>query len=600
MRNFRLFRQTDYQLALLLYGCLSTVGITCVSMWIRVHVQSLPSSIIFYSIPLPLLSFMGMHFVFSALFRARRGKTWRRVVLTLETVWVVFPILFEIFLLRLYQCYYDTYVGVIIFASNPSEASEYFGSLSLLRVIFWWGLNLGLLWGCWKVARPLQQVWTRWQDKRCCRAAWHLVVACALLFSIAFSALSAIDLLMGNDVSLSPRYTNASERVWWGTAAVIRERVAMQHHMAKMNDASHFRGMTYVPSLPDSTEVVVILGESARADLMSAYGYERSTTPWMEQQAQQGDIVLFDDVACAAPSTVESSQRIFTFWDSREGRQWYDFPDLTHLMSRAGFTTQWLTNQSCKNIFSVERFLTSQADRVISTDGSIFSKGASKRNRQQDNSFDEVLLPLVKRDTICRKPHASRTEQFTVIHLMGSHFRYATRYPQSFAHFRPQDMKECGSDYLKGEKAAYLNSLRYTDSLLEKMMEHYAKKRALVVYLSDHSEIVGDPGYGDFIGHSRNVKHESVDVPFFVYMSPQLRQERPEMWARIKKAQFRPVSTAWFTNSLTALLGIRTKYHDERYNFFSDSFAQPDRIAVHSGLRCVVPPAQKRRVLPCP
>lgn len=77
-------------------------------MWIRVHVQSLPSSIIFYSIPLPLLSFMGMHFVFSALFRARRGKTWRRVVLTLETVGVVFPILFEIFLLRLYQCYYDT------------------------------------------------------------------------------------------------------------------------------------------------------------------------------------------------------------------------------------------------------------------------------------------------------------------------------------------------------------------------------------------------------------------------------------------------------------------------------------------------------------
>lgn len=51
MRNFRLFRQTDYQLALLLYGCLSTVGITCVSMWVRVHVQSLPSSIIFYSIP---------------------------------------------------------------------------------------------------------------------------------------------------------------------------------------------------------------------------------------------------------------------------------------------------------------------------------------------------------------------------------------------------------------------------------------------------------------------------------------------------------------------------------------------------------------------
>ena len=179
---------------------------------------------------------------------------------------------------------------------------------------------------------------------------------------------------------------------------------------------------------------------------------------------------------------------------------------------------------------------------------------------------------------------------------MGSHQGYELRYPQAFKYFKPSDMKECLTDDAKRQKAAYLNTLRYTDHLLEKMIKHYSSQRALVFYFSDHGEMVDEPQQPGYFFHGTNVDHPSLDIPFFVYASPQLRKEHPELWTRIKKAQFRPISTAWFTNSLTSLLGIRTKYNDERYNFFSDKFTNPTRIAVQGDERHTVPPLKQKRV----
>ena len=58
---------------------------------------------------------------------------------------------------------------------------------------------------------------------------------------------------------------------------------------------------------------------------------------------------------------------------------------------------------------------------------------------------------------------------------------------------------------------------------------------------------------------------------------------------RIRQASFRPGSTAWCTNSLTALLGIRTRYPNERHNFFDDRCSAPQRMAVQVTHQRIVP-----------
>ena len=58
---------------------------------------------------------------------------------------------------------------------------------------------------------------------------------------------------------------------------------------------------------------------------------------------------------------------------------------------------------------------------------------------------------------------------------------------------------------------------------------------------------------------------------------------------RIRQAPFRPDFTAWCTNSLTALLGIYTRYPNERHNFFGDRISAPQRVAVQGTHQRIVP-----------
>jgi arylsulfatase A-like enzyme len=55
---------------------------------------------------------------------------------------------------------------------------------------------------------------------------------------------------------------------------------------------------------------VVILWDTTRADRLSAYGYPRKTTPWLESVAARG--VLFEQCRAPAPWTVPSHASIFT------------------------------------------------------------------------------------------------------------------------------------------------------------------------------------------------------------------------------------------------------------------------------------------------
>jgi hypothetical protein len=66
-----------------------------------------------------------------------------------------------------------------------------------------------------------------------------------------------------------------------------------------------------------------------------------------------------------------------------------------------------------------------------------------------------------------------------------------------------------------------------------------------------------------------------------------LRPDCPR--ARIRQAPFRPGFTAWCTNSLTALLDIRTRYPNERHNFFRDRISAHQRMAVQGTHQRIVP-----------
>ena len=90
---------------------------------------------------------------------------------------------------------------------------------------------------------------------------------------------------------------------------------------------------------------------------------------------------------------------------------------------------------------------------------------------------------------------------------------------------------------------------------------------------------------------------EQADVPFAVMLTPAFRETYPELSQRLFAARFRPISTAWLTNTLTLTVGIRTRYSDERYNFFGRQFAPPrPRTTDGEGGPLSFPPVKEKRV----
>ena len=528
---------------------------------------------------LQILNFLGVHFLFSWVYRTLPWPKIGKILLFVELFWVVIPIVLETVLLYLYHIPTNSSFLAVILASPFRESQEYLSALptSIYGVLV---LLLGITaalsyWG----TRFLSSHRKFWLQKNTLRGAQIAIILC-FLTSLACFARNAIN--YKRDIyDNSVRSSNSADRLFWSILRSMKERTLISRHIAAMTDAAHFTSFIVQPSIQEPLKVVVILGESARADFMSAYGYQRNTTPVLDSLINAKEVIAYNDAVSSTPSTYLSGQRIFTFWDSKPGKNWYDFPDLTTTFKRANFKTKWISNQDYSDYSSIERVFTTSADTFIST--------AAFMNNLTESSIDDRLIPSVLSDTLS-------APSLTVIHLMGSHQTYNCRYPKAFDFFKAKDMKECLTDDAKSQKAAYLNSLRYTDHLLLKMLQHYSSQRALVFYFSDHGEMVDEPEERGFFGHGARLNAPSLDIPFFVYASPQLRKEHPKLWERIKKAQFRPISTAWFTNSLTSLLGIHTKYNDERYNFFGDKFANPTRIAVQGDEQHEVPPLKRKRV----
>lgn len=587
------FRQNLFQLTLLLWGSMLLLAS---AILILTTVKSSFEFFFFLLTAIPqVFSFWGLHFIFSYIYRSIPSKKVNWIILFIEVLTISIPIIIELPLLFYYKHIYDYYIGICIFATNTKEALEFLHSLGLAPLIIFLFTLVFSLWSIYALIPRLQN-FSKTQNtiKRFTYPSLRLLLLCIISW-MSFITYHTYHQFIEKLESPIGRIATPIDRFFWVAPSIIKERINTSYYLEEMKSEYHFQGLAYKPTIKKPLKVVVILGESARADLMSAYGYSRPTTPWLDSISKKGDeLVLFNDVCSAAPNTIFASQRIFTYWNNIPHKQWYNYPDLTNVLRHSGYYTQWLTNQNVADIFAIEKLFATSAQSIrVAT---FKNKSILNRNNGESlDEYDELLLPLLKQYDI-NDSTLKNKNTFTVLHLMGSHVFYNKRYPKQFEYFHSSEMKECLTSDAKRQKSAYLNTLRYTDFLLEKIIKYYSTERTLLFYFSDHGEMIDEQQQRGFFGHGTNVDHPSVDIPFFVYASPKLRKEYPEIWKQIKNAKFRPISTAWFTNSLTSLLGIHTKYNDERYNFFFDQFNNPTRIAVHANERKEVPPLKYKRV----
>ena len=138
----------------------------------------------------------------------------------------------------------------------------------------------------------------------------------------------------------------------------------------------------------DSVTVVIIIGESMRRDYMHCYGYPLPNTPKQDSLARTGDLILFSDVVSSASWTVSSvSQSMSLYTREEEPKEWYKFPTLPFVLSKAGYYTYWLSNQESQG-----SGLQPLATLSQTADSTRFTR--IRTTGDWDTSDDLALLPL--------------------------------------------------------------------------------------------------------------------------------------------------------------------------------------------------------------
>ena len=365
------------------------------------------------------------------------------------------------------------------------------------------------------------------------------VITVAGLLSVATAYLSDPTFRMLNNVfPLNVTYNLylAVERSW--ISAHYQERVA------------DFRFDAVATHPHDSAEVyVMVIGETARSNNFSLYGYHRDTNPMLTTLVSDSSLIVFRDVRTESNTTHKSVPMLLTSASASDYSVLYREKGIIAAFKEAGFHTSFISNQLPNHSFI--DFLGMEADSCL------FIKEAE---RAKDNVFDMELLPIVK--DILEK---GRKKEFIVLHTYGSHFKYNERYPRNMAHFLPDNESQAKYENRQQLVNAYDNTIRFTDKFLYELSSILSSSacQSAWLYTSDHGENIYDDNRNKFLHASPNPSEYELRVPLLAWTSASYRSAYPDIIRALRSNSDKCVSTSIsFFHTMLEMGGIKTKNLD--------------------------------------
>lgn len=258
---------------------------------------------------------------------------------------------------------------------------------------------------------------------------------------------------------------------------------------------------------PKKTLVVLVVGETARAENFSLGGYARDTNPQLKKQ----QVIYYPNASSCGTETAISVPCMF----SNMPREHYD-ANLAHhqegvldVLAHAGVSVLWRENDGgCKGA----------CDRVPHTD---MTQWQLPQYCHDGFCLDDVLLHRF--DNYVDSLH---NDGIIVLHQMGSHGpAYFKRYPAAFQRFTPtcdsNQIQDCDHQALVN---TYDNSLLYTDDMLSRTIDKLKglsdRFNVALVYLSDHGESLGEHGMYLHGAPYLFAPSQQTHIPLLLWMSP--------------------------------------------------------------------------------
>ncbi|WP_145483343.1 phosphoethanolamine transferase EptA [Yersinia aldovae] len=295
------------------------------------------------------------------------------------------------------------------------------------------------------------------------------------------------------------------------------------------------------------TVVILVVGETARAENFSLGGYGRETNPRLQKQ----DVTYFKNASSCGTETAVSVPCMF----SNMARKNYDATLASHqeglmdILAHAGLNLLWRDNDGgCKGA----------CDRIPHQDVTQLQLAA--------DCTDGVCLDnalLYKLDDYI---NGLTGDGVIVLHQMGSHGpAYYRRSSPEINKFSPtcdsNQIQDCPPQALVN---SYDNSILYTDTMLDNtiklLQQHSERFNTALVYLSDHGESLGENGLYLHGTPYMFAPSQQTHIPFLMWLSPDYTKNYGiNRQCLTDSAQHDEISQDNLFHTLLGMMNIQTK-----------------------------------------
>ena len=313
--------------------------------------------------------------------------------------------------------------------------------------------------------------------------------------------------------------------------------------------------------------VVIVVGETARAQNFSLLGYPRVTNPRL---ATIPGVVAYTAATSCGTATAHSLPCMFSNLGRRDFDQYTSArrEGLLDVVQHAGVKVLWRDNQAgCKGVCA-----RGPIQSVVT---------GPHKHPENGDPLDENLLsdldPWI--DTLTG-------DGVLVLHMMGSHGpAYYRRYPPDREIFKPAchdtQFSRCTRETIVN---AYDNTIAYTDHVLAELIALLSRRDAQglqssLLYVSDHGESLGENGiYLHGMPYAIAPK-EQTQVPLIAWLSPRQQRQSGLDLACVMAGRSAPTSHDNLFHTVLGLLDIETSVRTPSLDLFSACRAPPKSAA---------------------
>lgn len=301
--------------------------------------------------------------------------------------------------------------------------------------------------------------------------------------------------------------------------------------------------------------IIVVVGETARADKFSLNGYGRETNPLLAKE----DVISFTNTYSCGTSTADSVPCMFSVYtrDEFSYKKVDSTENVLDVLKRTGkVDILWRDNNSdSKNV----------ALRVPYENYKTSAKNTMCEGECRDEGMLVGLQEYIKTN--------EKNNILILLHQMGNHGpAYYKRYPDAFKKFTPTcDTNQFEDCTMQEINNSYDNAILYTDYFLSKTINLLKQNQndfeTAMIYMSDHGESLGENniylhGMPYFIAPEAQ-KH----IPSIVWFGKGDMRDRIN-FNQLKDKKSNQYSHDNLFHSILGLMEVETKVYDKNKDIF--------------------------------